>query len=186
MKPTIYIIININNKKIYIGSSVNIYRRKCHHFKALSCNKHENSRLQRSYNKHGKEFFLFFKLDIIEDKEFLIEREQYWIDLLKPEYNIRKTAKSNLGVKWSEETRIKMKLAHEKILLRDGYSYRKGIKRENQNKSIIQKDKLGNIIKMWVSIKQAAISTKINKHNISSNCNKKRGSAGGFIWEFSN
>jgi len=35
--------------------------------------------------------------------ELLIEREQYWIDTLKPWYNVREIADSNRGVKRSQE-----------------------------------------------------------------------------------
>lgn len=38
----------------------------------------------------------------------LIEREQYYINLLNPEYNILKTAGSLLGFRHSEETKAKM------------------------------------------------------------------------------
>jgi group I intron endonuclease len=41
-----------------------------------------------------------------------LEREQYYIDLLKQKYNILKTAGSSLGFKHSEETWNKMSTAH--------------------------------------------------------------------------
>ena len=49
-----------------------------------------------------------FRLDILEycDKESLIKREQYYIDLLKPEYNILKVAGSRLGSKQSLKTKL--------------------------------------------------------------------------------
>jgi len=52
-----------------------------------------------------------FSLEILEycDPKFCIQREQYYIDLFKPEYNILPTAGSNLGFKHSEETLNKMK-----------------------------------------------------------------------------
>lgn len=51
-----------------------------------------------------------FNLEILEycDKNILIEREQYYIDLLKPEYNICKTAGSSLGRKFSIDTKLKI------------------------------------------------------------------------------
>jgi group I intron endonuclease len=39
-----------------------------------------------------------------------VSREQYYLDLLKPEYNILKTAGSLLGHKHSEEVRAKMSI----------------------------------------------------------------------------
>ena len=58
--------------------------------------------------KHG---YSNFKLEILEycaPKE-CIEREQYYLDSLKPEYNIFKIAGSSLGHKHTEETLAKFK-----------------------------------------------------------------------------
>ena len=46
-----------------------------------------------------------FKLDILEfcDPKDLRKREQYYIDLLKPEYNVLKIAYSSLGYKHTKE-----------------------------------------------------------------------------------
>jgi group I intron endonuclease len=54
-----------------------------------------------------------FTLEILEycDKSVLIKREQFNLDLLKPEYNILKVAGSTLGFKHSESTIEKMKKA---------------------------------------------------------------------------
>jgi len=48
-----------------------------------------------------------FKLEILENCEpnILIEREQYYLDLLNPEYNILKKAGSLLGFRHSEASR---------------------------------------------------------------------------------
>jgi group I intron endonuclease len=50
-----------------------------------------------------------FSLDILEycNPNIVIKREQYYIDILKPEYNICKIAGSTIGHKPSEEVRIK-------------------------------------------------------------------------------
>jgi group I intron endonuclease len=52
-----------------------------------------------------------FKLDILEycSQDVLLKREQYYIDLLKPEYNILSIAGSTLGYKHREETLEKFK-----------------------------------------------------------------------------
>jgi group I intron endonuclease len=52
-----------------------------------------------------------FKLEILEycDQELLICREQYYLDLLKPKYNICKTAGSTLGKLHSESTKEKIR-----------------------------------------------------------------------------
>lgn len=60
-----------------------------------------------------KNGYSIFKVDILEfsDKKDLLAREQYYIDLLKPKFNILTKAYSSLGAQLSEETRLKMSIA---------------------------------------------------------------------------
>lgn len=44
-----------------------------------------------------------------------MEREQYYIDLFKPEYNICKIAGSTLGYKHLEATKIKMSISQSGV-----------------------------------------------------------------------
>ena len=111
-KTGIYKIKNLINNKVYIGSSVDIDKRWKLHKDSLIQNKHHSILLQRSFNKHGKDNFIY---DIIEEceKEILIEREQYWIDTLDSYnngYNILPKAGSCLGNKVSDETKRKMSI----------------------------------------------------------------------------
>src|SRR3979411_2209795 len=55
-----------------------------------------------------------FSLDILEycELDVLILREQYYIDLSNPEYNICKIAGNKLGFKHSEATKAKMRISH--------------------------------------------------------------------------
>ena len=52
-KSGIYQIKNLVNEKIYVGSAINLYQRKCEHFSDLRKNIHDNPHLQSSYNKYG-------------------------------------------------------------------------------------------------------------------------------------
>jgi len=67
----------------------------------------ESSLICRALLKSG---YSKFKLDILEycDPSTIIEREQYYIDLLNPEYNILKVAGSLFGYKHSPESLKKM------------------------------------------------------------------------------
>ena len=112
IKSGIYCIENIVNKKKYIGSSINVYKRRNRHFSELKMLKHKNSKLQNSYNKHGKDKFIFYVLELVEDKNELIFKEQFYIDSMKPEYNINLIANSSLGVIRSEETKEKIRQAN--------------------------------------------------------------------------
>jgi hypothetical protein len=55
--------------------------------------------------------FSNFRLEILEycDKDDVLKREQYYLDLFKPEYNIVKTAGSTLGYKHTPESLAKMR-----------------------------------------------------------------------------
>ena len=99
----IYIIRNTINDKVYIGSAMSFNNRFNGHKSDLNNGKH-NNRLQNFVNKYGIETLIFDVIEIIENKENLIEREQYWIDYYqsyksKNGYNISKTAGSTLGCK---------------------------------------------------------------------------------------
>lgn len=95
------------NKK-YIGSASRYNDRKGRHLKDLRLNKHPNKKLQNHFNKYG-EGDLLFKLIEPCFQYLLVAREQYYIDRLRPWFNICKTAGSSLGRKASEETKKKMR-----------------------------------------------------------------------------
>lgn len=121
MNMGIYKIENILNKKVYIGSSVDLKTRKRKHFEKLRVNTHENSHLQYAFNKYGEENFKFEVVEYVHAKENLLSREQYWIDKLNVcnkdiGYNILPTAGNNLGYKPTEETIEKLR----KISLKNG------------------------------------------------------------------
>lgn len=79
----VYKIVNIVNDKIYVGSSKDIEKRWDNHRTALNERNHANTYLQNAWNKYGSANFRF---EIIEECEPSIqfEREQYYLDLLKP------------------------------------------------------------------------------------------------------
>ena len=79
----IYKITNIVNDKIYVGQSIAIKQRWSQHKAELRKNKHGNCHLQKAWNKYGEEKFKFSVLEYLDtdiSKDFLTEREQYWID----------------------------------------------------------------------------------------------------------
>ena len=104
----IYRIRNTVNGAFYIGSAVCVKNRMAKHFSDLRKGKHGNSKMQNSFNKYGAEAFVFEVLEPVIAKTLLIEREQFYMDHLKPTLNIRTIAESCLGMKASEETKRKM------------------------------------------------------------------------------
>lgn len=111
-KPGIYFIKNMINGKVYIGQSIDCYKRLIFHRFQLLNNKHSNSYLQRSFNKHCK---YNFKCGVIEYCENLTERESFYINNQKGEiYNIKEVCdsiKHPSRKPISEETRLKLSLA---------------------------------------------------------------------------
>lgn len=90
--------------RIYIGSSINIEKRRRMHLRALRDGNHHSKKLQSHYNKYGKDDLVLIVLLSCE-KEELVKQEQFFIDALNPWFNCSPTAGSPLGVKRSEETK---------------------------------------------------------------------------------
>lgn len=183
MKSGIYKIENKITKDIYIGSSINLSNRKSRHFKDLERNIHHSIILQRAVNKYNIKNFEFIVLENCA-KEKLIEREQYYLDLLQPLYNILSIAGSSLGCKHSKETILK----HKKYSLLNNVKPPESTWKEKQQKVYMLDKETLKIIKIFDSLSQAC--RFLNKREtfvstISSCCNNKRFSAFGYRWSYS-
>jgi group I intron endonuclease len=128
MKSGVYIIKNKINNKFYIGSSINIKKRFREHLSSLRNNSHHSKYLQNAFNKHKENNFTF---EILEecDSEFLILREQYFIDILSPVYNMAKIAGNTLGLKRTEDTKKKLSKSHKGQI-----PWNKGVKATEESK----------------------------------------------------
>lgn len=71
MKGYIYQIENLITHESYIGQTVDIKRRRNTHFNKLRKNKHDNPKLQNSFNKYGEQEFHFryWEFDITNQEE---------------------------------------------------------------------------------------------------------------------
>lgn len=87
MESGIYKIKNILTGEFYIGSSKCLKRRWIIHSYKLKKGNHANIILQRAWNKYGEDNIKFEVIEFCE-KDKLFEREQYYLDDLKPKYNI--------------------------------------------------------------------------------------------------
>lgn len=109
----VYQIRNLQNNKVYIGSTNCFNRRKDEHFTNLRNNHHVNPHLQYAFNKYGEENFIFEILEHVDEEDNLIKREQFWFDVINPcnesvGYNILNEATDVKRVPISEETKIKI------------------------------------------------------------------------------
>lgn len=103
----IYKITLLTDGRCYIGSTIDLNRRLSTHYNLLSKSKHENSYLQRVFDKYKE---TSFSVEVIEmcKVEDLLTREQYWIDYYNSNnrdvgFNLSPVAGSNLGLKKTKE-----------------------------------------------------------------------------------
>jgi group I intron endonuclease len=105
----IYQIKNSINGEYYIGSAVDFRSRWRSHLSYLRRGVHNNPILQHAWAKYGEAAFVFEILDIVENLEELLEREQQVLDMNFPAYNISRVAGSPMaGLIHSDTTRAKM------------------------------------------------------------------------------
>ena len=106
-KSGIYCWNNLITGKSYVGSSVSLSKRLYNYYSSNYLKnelKVTKSIIYRSILKNGYSNFSLYIIEYCE-KDLLIKREQYYIDTLKPEYNILKIASSPLEQKVSSKTR---------------------------------------------------------------------------------
>ena len=116
--PGIYRITNSFTGDKYIGSAIHLKRRWDFHIYQLERGKHHNPRMQRAWSKYGSSCFYFEPIEILSESSDLLSREQEYLTNLdvanrKDYYNICGVAGSNLGVKRSDETRVRMSKAQK-------------------------------------------------------------------------
>lgn len=109
-KSGVYQWVNLKNGKSYVGSSTDLGRRFKGYYSIYFLEKETQKRKSLIYSALLKYGYANFSVKILEhcDPSEVISREQYYLDLLKPEYNILKFAYSLLGFKHSEETKTKL------------------------------------------------------------------------------
>lgn len=90
--------------KMYVGSSIRAEKRCFQHISDLRAGIHKSKRLSQAFKKYGDVFAYGILEECLPDQ--LAEREQHWIDLLKPRYNARLKPDTNAGLRMSEAARI--------------------------------------------------------------------------------
>lgn len=187
----IYTITNPVNNKVYVGSSVKCSKRCNTHRHELVWNKHENSHLQRSYNKNNTTIFIFEVLEYCPiDK--LFEKEQYWFNIYKSNsYNQRVIVESNKGLirtkeqknnnrnkVITEQTRMRMRIAQTgKIIPLNvrlkiskaqigKIAYNVSAATEAKLKKIQEINEFGDVINEWPSLKQCSNELKVKSDTV--------------------
>jgi len=152
---SIYKIFCIQNKKVYIGSSTNTYKRWNTHKCLLRKNKHHSTKLQRAWNKYGEENFSFSIIENFEDVNNLINREQYFIDLYDAYckgFNGRPKAENLKKHKWSNEQKKAQskRMIGKKSCLSEDERKKRGdfFRGENNPKSVLNEKMVLKIVEL--------------------------------------
>lgn len=200
MRPGIYKITNIQNEKFYIGSTNNLSHRKSIHLYDLRNNRHKNIHLQRSYNKWGYENFTF---EVLEEctVENLINREQFYLDTLKPQYNILKIAGSSLGIKRPELSIKMIELNKNRVVSEEtkkrtsdtlkqiGHKPTADCTEKSMQilrKKVLQYSIEGELLQEYVSMNEACRQNNIACSNLSRACQGIIKTLGGYKWNYKN
>jgi group I intron endonuclease len=79
MARGIYKIINVVNNKFYVGSAVDLKRRKARHFSELRNGRHNNRHLQAAWVKYGEQSFVFVVVEELTSDADLLVAENVWL-----------------------------------------------------------------------------------------------------------
>ncbi len=186
----VYQIRCLSNNKIYVGSASHVKNpskskrgflgRYNQHLQHLRKGKHRNTILQNSWNKHNEDNFIFEILEICEPENCL-EREQYYLDILKPYeggFNICKNALSNpyaLSIKSRE-------MGKSKLI---GIPRPDSVK-DKMSTAVLQYDLNNDFLNEYKSLTQAALLTKSCRTGIYLSCSGKYNKHNNFIWRYKN
>jgi hypothetical protein len=109
-KAGVYCWTLLSSQKSYVGSSLNLGRRLINYFNPIYISHitRKNMVINKALLKYG---YSKFKLEILEycEPKDLARKEQYYMDILNPEYNLLKTAYSSLGYKHTKDSLEKIK-----------------------------------------------------------------------------
>jgi group I intron endonuclease len=113
MKGGVYAIRHVLSGKLYVGSSRNLARRWREHRRALNKGTHHSRHLQRAWDRHGADAFVFEILQAIENDADLMMAEQFHINKTEAYrrshgYNISLTADPLRGLHRSAEHRARI------------------------------------------------------------------------------
>jgi group I intron endonuclease len=110
----VYLIINLNNGNIYVGSAITGCMPNRFHKHLFGLN--GSKLVAAAVAKYGLANFAFVVVDTIpsivkqEDNKALLEMEDHYIQRLLPDYNIAAQAGNTFGVKHTEDTKLKMRI----------------------------------------------------------------------------
>ena len=152
----IYIIKNKVNNDFYLGSSRDYIKRIRVHFRNLIKKKHHSIKLQRAWDRYGKENFEFLIYQWCNENE-LLELENYYLKLHDPKYNVSKdSCAPMLGRKHGPYIRELMSKIHK------GNKYNLGRKTSVETKLLMSKIRTGTKRNLVTRQKMSDTAIRIN------------------------
>lgn len=151
-KSCIYCIFSKSKMMPYIGSTICSRKRLYEHGRKLKSNTHHAKYLQRVFNKYTSRDIFFFILEELSP-DSLSERELFWINYFDS---------VNSGFNATDDT--------QRLFINE--DIKKRIKEKN-SKAILMFSTEGELIKEFISVKDAAKYVGASSTNISGCCNGK-------------
>lgn len=180
----IYMITNLLNNKKYVGKTTNcVSQRFAQHIdSAFRYYNKKRSCFYKDIVLSGENIYKDFVYEILEECEdtMLDEKELYWIESKKPEYNEMFKGKILADLYSKEvcdmyrngytmtEIRKKYKCRHndiKQILLNNNIEVLKSRPKEEQRKKVYHFDKMGNLIKKYNYVAECANDLGIKQGN---------------------
>jgi group I intron endonuclease len=151
MSQGIYKIINVVNNKFYVGSTVNMSRRRARHFSELRNNRHNNKYLQAAWNKYGEKAFIFVIVNELDKGADILAAENVWLkehvgkdycynlgtDATAPHLGLCGELSNSWGYKHTEEAKARIsKASKERVQTEE----EKAKRRKSMQGHIVSKD----------------------------------------------
>ena len=198
----IYIIKNHINSKVYVGkTTTTIEQRFKEHIRDSRKRRQEKRPLYNAMRKHGVDQFY---IELIEQTENTADREKYWIQYYDSYHNGYNATVGGDGSEYVDKTKI-ISLYQECLNIKevrrqtghDEGTISKILKEFNipvhWSKETIRKEKskhiakldvnTNDVINVYFSIKEAAVTMGVAKQSISKALRSKSHKALGFIWK---
>ena len=170
----VYQILNTVNGKQYIGSTSekSFTRRWNVHFYQLRHGTHDNHHLQYAWNKYGEDVFKFSVLEIVDNPEEVLSREQHYLDNYIRwgiDYNISPTAGSPRGYRHSKEAKAKISAANKGKSKPESFKEKLSLRQKGKPrpKEVIEKMRLANLGRKLSDEHRAKISAIVKGRSLS-------------------
>ena len=167
----IYKITNNITGEFYIGSSCNIKRRWRDHRNPAAWKHQPNSKLYKDMGSYGLDNFT---IEVIEETSSLKEREQYWIEQLKPTYNDRHA--DGIDTERYKETSRRCSKEYHKAHRNERLAYYKAYHQANRNELLAKNKDYNNRLCLYKgkTLTLGALSYRFHKQGIPHPCKEAK------------